>query len=342
MNPEDTRPLKVAIAGMGAIGGVFAGWLGTRLPAGRVALSAWARGRTLQALRSHGLRLRGPQGEQRIDLQASDDPSELGVQDLVILCAKGPALTPMAAGVAAMCGPDTTVLVAMNGVPWWFFDGLPGEGAGWSLASVDPGCRIAAAIPTRQVVGCVVHLSSAAPEPGVVERIRHDALVIGEPAGGLSQRVSELAVLLGDAGFKVTTSERIQRDIWFKLWGNMTMNPVSALTGATADRILDDPLVRGFCSDVMREAQAIGRRIGCEIDQQPEDRHAITRGLGAFRTSMLQDLDAGRPLEIDGLIGAVREIGQRLGLATPHTDALLGLVRLMAQGRGLYGDVRQP
>ncbi|MEY2653621.1 MAG: hypothetical protein RLZZ524_649, partial [Pseudomonadota bacterium] len=320
------------------VGGVFAGWLGTRLVPGRIALSAWARGSTLQALREHGLRLRGPQGEQRVALRASDDPAELGPQDLVILAAKGPALAAMANGVRSLCGPHTTVLVAMNGVPWWFFDGLPGEGEGWSLASVDPGGVIAAAIPSRQVIGCVVHLSSAAPEPGVVERIRHDALVIGEPAGGRSDRVTALAGLLGEAGFTVTCSERIQRDIWFKLWGNMTMNPVSALTGATADRILDDPLVRGFCSDVMREAQAIGQRIGCAIDQQPEDRHGVTRGLGAFRTSMLQDLDAGRPLEIDGLVAAVREIGQRLDLATPHTDALLGLVRLMARVRGLYPE----
>ncbi|RZS56918.1 ketopantoate reductase [Sphaerotilus mobilis] len=337
LSTQSSAPLKVAIAGIGAVGGVFAGWLGSRLPPGRIALSAWARGTTLQALRTHGLRLRQDDGsELAVPLHASDDPATLGPQDLVILAAKGPALPAMAAGVRALLGPQTTVLVAMNGVPWWFFDGLPGEAAGWSIEAVDPGGVIAAAIPTAHVLGCVVHLSSATPEPGVVARIRHNALVIGEPAGGRSDRVDALAALLGAAGFALTCSERIQRDIWFKLWGNMTMNPVSALTGVTCDRILDDPLVRGFCSAVMREAQAIGARIGCAIDQQPDDRHAITRGLGAFKTSMLQDLEAGRPLEIDGLVGAVREIGLRLGLATPNIDAMLGLVRLLAQGRGLY------
>jgi 2-dehydropantoate 2-reductase len=242
----------------------------------------------------------------------------------------------VAPAVRTLLAPHGVVLVAMNGVPWWFFDGLPGACEGLALHAVDPGGMIAAAIPARQVLGCVVHVSASAPRPGEVANVRHNSLIIGEPAGGPSARVESTAALLTEAGFAVTRSERIQRDIWFKLWGNMTMNPVSALTGVSCDRILDDPLVRAFCSAVMSEAQAIGQRIGCGIDQQPEDRHAITRGLGAFKTSMLQDLEAGRALEIDALVGAVREIGQHLGLQTPHTDALLGLVRLMAQGRGLY------
>jgi 2-dehydropantoate 2-reductase len=170
----------------------------------------------------------------------------------------------------------------------------------------------------------------------VVARVRNHQLIIGEPSGGVSARARAVAGLLEQAGFGVALPERIQREIWFKLWGNMTMNPVSALTGAPCDQILDDPLVRQFCSAVMLEAQAIGQRIGCGIDQQPDDRHAITRQLGSFKTSMLQDVEAGRPLELDALVGAVREIGQHLGLATPHIDALLALTRLMARRRGLY------
>ena len=160
-------------------------------------------------------------------------------------------------------------------------------------------------------------------------------LIVGEPAGGPSGRVADLARELKAAGFECHVSMRIQQDIWYKLWGNMTMNPVSALTGAPSDRILDDPLVRDFCSAVMLEAQAIGAAFGIPIEQRPEERHAVTRKLGAFKTSMLQDLEAGRPLEIDALLGAVREIGGRLGMPTPNIDALYGLVRLMAATRGL-------
>jgi 2-dehydropantoate 2-reductase len=328
---------KVAIVGVGAIGGLFAGWLGSRLPAGRVQLSAVARGETLRSLRESGLTWVDADGaEHRVAIHASDDPASLGVQDLVIVSVKGPAMPAVAPAVRALMGPQTVVLVAMNGVPWWFFDGLPGEAAGLRLNAVDPGGATAAQIPTSQVIGCVVHASAAAPQPARIERIKNNQLIIGEPAGGVTPRVQAVADLLSAAGFGVTVSERIQRDIWFKLWGNMTMNPVSAITGAPCDRILDDELVRGFCSAVMREAQAIGARIGIPIEQQPEDRHAVTRKMGSFKTSMLQDVEAGRPIELDALVGAVREIGQQLGVATPNMDALMGLTRLMGQMKQLY------
>ena len=330
---------KIAIVGVGAIGGLFAGWLGSRLPAGQIQLSAVARGETLRALRDQGLTWVDADGaEHRVAVNASDDPASLGVQDLVIVSVKGPAMPAVAPAVRALMGPHTVVLVAMNGVPWWFFDGLPGEAAGLQLNAVDPGGATAAHIPTSQVIGCVVHASAAAPRPARIERIKNNQLIIGEPAGGLTPRVRAVADLLSAAGFGVTVSERIQRDIWFKLWGNMTMNPVSAITGAPCDRILDDELVRGFCSAVMLEAQAIGARIGIPIDQQPEDRHGLTRKLGSFKTSMLQDVEAGRPIELDALVGAVREIGQHLGEATPNMDALMGLTRLMGQMKQLYPE----
>ncbi len=163
-------------------------------------------------------------------------------------------------------------------------------------------------------------------------------LIVGEPAGGTSARVSGLAQALSAAGFDTRVSERIQQDIWYKLWGNMTMNPVSAFTGATVDRILDDPLANGFCQAVMREAKAVGAAIGCPIDQSVEDRNAITRKLGAFKTSMLQDVEAGKPLEIDALLTVVREIAGRADIPTPNLDALLGLTRVFARARGLYAD----
>jgi 2-dehydropantoate 2-reductase len=333
--------MKICIVGLGAIGGLLAAWLGTRLAPGRVTLSALARGATLDAVRAHGLVLETASGPLAVPVRASDDARQLGQQDLVILAVKGPALAAVASAVAQLMDSNTRVLTAMNGVPWWFFDGLPGACQGLRLESVDPGGQARAHIPSAQVVGAVVHLSAASPAPGRVRHANGNGLIIGNALGALGEsdeRVQSLAVLLGDAGLAVTVSGQIQRDVWFKLWGNMTMNPVSALTGAPCDRILDDPLVRGFCSAVMLEAQAIGAGFGIPIDQDPEQRHAVTRKLGSFKTSMLHDVLAGRPLEIDALVAAVREIGAYLKTPTPSIDALLGLTRLMARERGLYPE----
>lgn len=328
--------IKVCIVGAGAIGGWFGAYLGHTLGA-ELRLSALARGATLAALREHGLRLDTPAGEGfSVPLTASDSTEALGPQDLVVVAVKGPALAAVAPAVRALMGPETRVLVAMNGVPWWFFRGLGGPLDGQALETVDPGGLIAAQIPAERVIGSVVHASCATPEPGRVRHVMGMGLILGDPAGGRPAHVEQLAALLQRAGFNATVSERIQRDIWFKLWGNMTMNPISALTGATADRILDDELVRGFVTRVMREAAEIGARIGCGVDQTPEQRHEVTRKLGAFKTSMLQDVEAGRPLELDALVAVVREIAQKLDLPTPNTDAMLGLTRLMARTRGLY------
>jgi 2-dehydropantoate 2-reductase len=257
------------------------------------------------------------------------------VQDLVVLAVKAPALAEVAPRMGPLLGPQTVVLTAMNGVPWWFFEGFGGPLAGSRLQSIDPHGLIAQALPAGQVIGAVVHASCAA-QAGLVQHHFGQRLVIGEPAGGASARLQALAELLTQAGFETEVAPCIQREIWFKLWGNMTMNPVSAITGADSHRILDDPLVRGFCSQVMLEAREIGARLGIPIDQQPQDRHAVTRKLGRFKTSMLQDVEAGRAVELDALVGAVRELGALTGVATPFTDALLGLSRLHAQVRGLY------
>lgn len=321
--------MRVCIVGAGAIGGWIGARLGSRLPAHRVRLSALARGNTLAALRRDGLVLRGSEGVVGVPVHASDDPRELGPQDLIVLAVKAPALAAVAPAVAALMADPTRVLVAMNGVPWWFFDGLGGPCEGLRLRSVDPDGRLKAAIPSHRVIGCVVHASCRVDAPGVIHHVQGDGLVIGQPDGRGSPDLQSTAELLSDAGFKLTVADRIQRDIWFKLWGNLTMNPLSALTGATCDRILDDDAVRDFTSAVMREAGLIGQHIGCPIDQQPEERHAITRKLGAFKTSMLQDREAGRPMEIDAIVGAVQDVARHLGLATPNIDLLAGLARLM-------------
>jgi len=238
--------------------------------------------------------------------------------------------------VAAMLGEDTVVVSAMNGIPWWFGAQLPVLGSARPLESVDPGGRILAAIPATRVIGCVVHMAASVTEPGVVRHALGQRFIVGEACGAETSRLAGVADALRGAALDVDVSPAIHRDIWYKLWGNMTMNPVSALTGATMDRILDDPLVSRYCLAVMAEAAEIGRAIGCPIEQSGEDRQQITRALGAVRTSMLQDVDAGRPLEIDALLSSVREIGQRVGIATPSLDALTGLARLKARTLGLY------
>ncbi|MDL5031325.1 2-dehydropantoate 2-reductase [Pelomonas sp. APW6] len=329
---------KICIVGMGAIGGWVAAHLGHRL-GDEVQLSAVARGATLAALCAQGLRMDtvidGQPTRVTVPVVASDRPEDLGPQDLVVLAVKGPALADVAPLVQRLLGPQTRVLVAMNGVPWWFFQQLDGPCRGLALQSVDPGGHVAGLIPADRVIGSVVHASCATPEPGLVKHVMGMGLILGDPAGGEPAHITEWAALFQRAGFNATVSPRIQKDIWYKLWGNMTMNPISALTGATCDRILDDELVRGFVSAVMREAAAIGDVIGCPVGQTPEQRHEVTRKLGAFKTSMLQDVEAGRKIELDALVTVVREIGQHIGQPTPNIDAMLGLTRLMARTRGL-------
>ena len=328
---------KIAVVGLGAVGGAFAGLLGTLPPSRNLQLSAIARGQALATLQAQGLVWTDASGQRhQVALTASDDPADLGPQDVVIVAVKGPSLAAVAPVVQQLLAPHTVVLVAMNGVPWWFFEGLGGSCDGLKLTVLDPQGVIAQCIPTSQVLGCVVHFSAQSPAAGVVQNMKGNQLIIGEPSGGVSARAQILAHCLNAAGFDVKVSPRIQQDIWFKLWGNMTMNPVSALTGAPCDQILDDDLVRNFCSAVMLEAQAIGARMGCEIAQAPEDRHAVTRKLGSFKTSMLQDVENQRQIELDTLLGAVRAVGQHLHMPTPQMDALYGLTRLMARARGLY------
>lgn len=325
--------MRVAIVGAGAVGGL----LGTRLAAAGIPTSALARGQTLTALRSGGWRAQIGHELVTAPVQASEDPGELGPQDLVVLSLKAHALADVAASIGPLLGPDTVVLTMMNGVPWWFFQHVEGPHRGLRLASVDPDGAIEQAIEPRRVLGGVVHLAAGRPAPGLVVQHSANELIVGEPDHGASDRVREVGEVLAATGIRTTVSADIHADVWYKLWGNLTINPIAALTGATADAILDDDLVRTLCGDAMAEARRIGELIGCPIDQTPQDRNLVTRKLGAFRPSMLQDADAGRRLELDALVGAVREIGKVVGVQTPNINALLGLTRLSARVRHL-GD----
>ncbi len=324
--------MKVCIYGAGAIGG----WMGGALARAGCDVSVVARGATLAALQQHGLRVHQAGQLSAHAVASSASPAELGVQDLVVISVKSPSLPDVVRHIAPLIGPDTVVMTAMNGVPWWFLQGFGGALAGRQLTATDPDGALARTIGAHHIVGCVVHASCALDAPGLVRHHFGNQLIIGEPSGGVSARVERLAALLVRAGFEAPVSGQIQADIWFKLWGNMTVNPVSAFTGATTDLILQDDLVRGFISSVMFEAKEIGARIGINIDQQPRDRHAVTLKLGAFKTSMLQDVEAGRAVELDALVAAVRELGALTGVPTPFTDALLGLARLHARVHGLY------
>jgi 2-dehydropantoate 2-reductase len=323
--------MRITVVGAGAIGG----FVGARLAAAGTPVSAVARGATLAALREHGWRVEQQDGLLTAPVRAVADThtAALGEQDVVLLAVKAQSLPGVLPALRPLLGAQTVVLAALNGVPWWFFDGFGGPCAGRTLEAVDPGGVIAAALPTRQVLGGVVHMSCNTPEPGLVHHVAGTGLIIGEPDRTDSARAHDLAGLMNGAGLDATVSTSIHRDIWYKLWGNMTMNPVSALTGTTTDRILDDELVVAFNHSAMREAAEIGARIGCPITETPADRTMVTRKLGAFRTSMLQDMAAGRPLELDALVGAVCEIGRLVGVPTPSIDAILGLTRLAAASR---------
>ncbi len=330
--------MKICIYGAGAIGG----WIGVHLAQTGHEVSVVARGATLEALQKNGLQCVQTQtADTRIkaDVKVSAQPADLGPQDLVVVAVKAPAMADVATGIAPLLGSNTTVLTAMNGVPWWFFQGFGGKLQGTTLNTIDPEGRIAQAIPAHHVVGCVVHASCSLDEPGVVRHHFGQGLILGEPAeqnGKVSTRVQQLVADLQAAGFNASASAQIQKDVWYKLWGNMTVNPISAITSATTDLILKDDLVRDFVSKVMLEAKAIGEKIGIPIAQTPEDRHAVTLKLGAFKTSMLQDVEAGKTVELDALVSGVQELGQLTQISTPYTDALLGLSRLHARVRGLY------
>ncbi len=323
--------MNIAVVGAGAIGG----WLAVRLAQAGENVSLLARGRTLEAIKARGLTLVSGSQTEHMRLRAGDKAADLGQQDLIIVAVKGPAMVEVAPAIAAMMHGDSIVLPAMNGILWWFTNGTDGALSDLPLESIDPDGRIAALIPPARVLGCVVHASCATRAPGEIVHTQGKRLIIGEPRHGETQRLERVCRALSEAGLTVEPSRHIHTDVWFKLWGNMTMNPISALTGALTNQILDDELVRRFALAVMAEASELGARIGCPIRESGEDRMALTRKLGGIRTSMLQDVEAGRRLEIDALLAAPREIAARVGLATPNMDALHGLARLFARTHSL-------
>ncbi len=328
MSLLQSSPRSIAVVGAGAIGGLIAArlWRAHR----DVQINVLARGAHLQAMRRDGLTIvEGPDDATRYTahVNTADNAADLGVQDIVFVCLKGQALVQAAATLAPLVGPRTHIVSAMNGVPWWFLHAFGGEYANGRLESVDPDGVVSAALPPAQTSGCVVHLSSAIAGPGVIRKGNGNGLILGAASPQMAARADEARALLAQAGFDVQASEHIQHDIWAKLWGNMTMNPISALTRSTADVILDDPRTLALVAAVMAEARGIGEVLGIHLAMTIEERNAITRKLGAFKTSMLQDVEAGRSLEVEALLGAPDELARRTGIAAPSLGMLYGLAR---------------
>lgn len=321
--------MRICIYGAGAVGGLIAAWLER---AGHD-VCVVARGATLEAIRREGLRVRTlVSGEILVTRPAADsDAARLGVQDCVIVAVKGQSLPAVAASIAPLLGPSTTIVTAMNGVPWWFFDRLPYGAGKLHLDSLDPGGALSRAMPTDRLVGCVVHLAASTPEPGLVSHNHGTRLIVGEPGGSDDGRMRRIAEALEDAGFEALRSTFIEKDFWVKLLGNVSFNPVSALTLSSADRLIEDRHVKDYMVAIMREVLAIGRAVGVDADIDPEARIDMARSLGKFKTSMLQDLEAGKTLEVDGLLAGTLEIARTAGVPAPFTESLMGLIRQRAQ-----------
>ena len=330
--------MKICIYGAGAIGG----YLGVDLALSGADVSLIARGPHLQAMRENGLKLIQGDEERVAQVNATDDPGELGPQDYVIVALKSHQAWEVAEKMEPLMGPDTAVVTCMNGVPWWYFYGLEGQYANLRLPSVDLHDRQWNAIGPERAIGCVVYPATEIVEPGVIKHIYGDKFTIGEPDGSESERCVKLGETLEKAGFRAPVHPYIRNEIWLKLWGNLCFNPISALTGATLDVVATDPGTRALARNMMVEAQQIGTRLGVHFRVDVERRINGAAGVGAHRTSMLQDLDKGRALEIDALLTVVHEMGRITDVETPHMDSVLALVQQMARTRGLYPTFPEP
>jgi 2-dehydropantoate 2-reductase len=326
--------MKICVYGAGAVGGLIAAWLSRS----RHEVSVVARGPHLEAIRQSGLRVR-ERASGKVEahsIRAESDPARLGPQDYVIVAVKAQSLPQVAESIAPLVGADTSILTAMNGVPWWFFDRLKFGNGSQRLESLDPGGRLARAMPTERIVGCVLHLAASTPEPGLISHNMGRKLILGEPGGKNTLRTRRIAEALTQAGCEIVVTDFIEKEYWVKLLGNVSMNPVSALTVSTSDRLLADRDVKAFMVQIMREVLAIGRAVGVDADIDPEARMDMARALGQFKTSMLQDLEAGKPLEIDGLLAGTLEIAAKAGVQAPFTQSLFGLVRARAMSSNQY------
>ena len=321
--------MKIAIVGAGAIGA----FLGAKLALSGEDVYLIARGPHLKAMQADGVRVRSPEGDFEAHPTATDDYESIGPVDFVFLTVKAHSLTAIAPSLAPLLGPDTVVVSAQNGIPWWYFMGHGGPFDGESIESVDPGGVIAAAIDPSRIIGCVIYPSTSIVQPGVIEHIEGNRFSLGELDGSTSDRCRRLAAALITAGLRAPIRGHIRHDMWVKLLGNVVFNPMSALTGATLVEMVTHPETSATVRAVMAEADEVARGLGVRLPFTIEQRMEGARKVGAHKTSMLQDLEAGRPMELESVVGAVIELGEKLGLPMPLTRTLYSCAKLLEQVR---------
>src|SRR3954447_2392616 len=330
--------MKICIYGAGAIGGD----LGVQLARAGVDVSLVARGAHLAAMRENGLKLLIGDEERVVRPRCTDNPAELGPQDVVIICLKAHSITGVIAQMQPLLGPRTRIVTAVNGIPYWYFykHGNAYEGA--TLESIDPGGRQWRELGPERAIGCIVYPATEIEQPGVIRHVYGDRFPLGEPSGERSADVEQLAALFIEAGLQAPVLNRIRDEIWLKLWGNVCLNPISALTHATLDVICSDPATRALSKAIMLETQTIAESFGINFRVDVERRIEGARKIGAHKTSRLQDLERGRPMEIDPLVTVVQEMGRLTGVATPALDSVLAMVTQRARIAGLYDGIPTP
>ena len=322
--------MRIVIAGAGAIGG----YIGARLAHAGADVVLFARGPHLRAMQERGLRVVSADGEDfAVRPQLSDNLATIGVADVVVLGVKAHSLTSLAPSLRPLFGPDTVVVSTQNGIPWWYFQGHGGELDGLRLERIDPGGVIAAAIEPRRGVGSLAYFATDVAEPGVIHHTEGNRISFGEPNGEKSERLRSITAALSAAGFRCPITTRIRHEIWVKLLGNASLNPVSVITGGTLEQLTRHPDVSRLIRAVMGEAEAVALKLGIELPITIDQRIAGAEKVGAHKTSMLQDYEAGRPMELEAVVGAVLELGERLGVPMPSMSAVYACVKFLGESR---------
>ena len=324
--------MRICIYGAGAIGG----FLGAQLALSGVETTLIARGEHMRAMQSQGVKVLSVGAERVAHLQVTDDPSKAGEQDYIFITLKAPSVPGIVEAIQPMLGPQTAVVWAVNGIPWWYFYKVEGPLENHRLKSVDPAGLLWEKISPERVIGAVVYPAAEVISPGVIKHVEGNRFSLGEPGGERTARVENLSQALNNAGLKAPVRNQIRNEIWVKLWGNLSFNPISALTGATLDQIIDDPGTRSVAASMMAEAREIGERLGVRFGLSIDQRIEGARSVGAHKTSMLQDLERGRTMEIDALVSVVSELGDLVAVETPTIDTVLALVKQRARLAGSY------
>jgi len=321
--------VRIAIAGAGAIGG----YIGAKLAKAGADVVLFARGPHLRAMQERGLRVIGDEDDFEVKPQATGELADLAGADVVVLGVKAHGLTSLAPQLRPILGPETVVVSTQNGIPWWYFQNHPGELNGLHLERVDPGGVIASAIEPERVIGSLAYFSTDIAEPGVIHHTEGNRLSLGEPGGARTERVKSLAETLIAAGLRAPVTTRFRHEIWVKLLGNVAFNPISALTGGTLEELVRHAETAAVIRQIMAETEAVAAKLGIELPISIDQRMAGAEKVGAHKTSMLQDLEAGRPLELEPIVGATVELGERLGVAMPATRAVYACVKLLDERR---------